>query len=1097
MKSRFFFSFFFIFFISIQLILFPGCSNNDRGSGEVSVGETPSPVSIYLVFPADGSVGLSPLLSFSWGVSDETSRELTFSLFIGTSPENLEEVADGIGKTTYSFSGTWGTTYYWKVVAYEGDSEVGESDVWKFTTDFVPSTFSLTSPENGFSVVPCENNRVHLVWESPEDRDNNIAGYEVYLGFSPDDMKLVAVTDTTSYYVGDLAELKTYYWRVVAFDSAGARSQSDIFSFRTESVLKQIRGFLPANGDYDISVNPVLRWGVGLGHLKYDLYFGDTSSSTDMQLLASGITTPVFRVTGLSPYTRYYWKVETRNECGEVVGTGILSFTTGMRLPPAKIIDATSFANYMIDEYGNLWVAGRNSQGELTGSTPEFSTKFKMLPHDVSWKVLGTGVEHVCAIDANGKLFCWGKNSNGEIGDGSVTSDPVRTPAEVINPDGHRWVDVDAGYIHTCAVDDAGMLWCWGGNDHYQVGQSDNSANYPSPVSVYVPGVVWKSVKLGFFFSCAMDVNNRLWCWGDSPYGQIPSDQPTPVPGMVTNGDGTTWSDIYSAGYDHACAIDSAGYLWCWGRNDNFGQVGNGSLQNVPAGSPAKILNPEDPDLTWKYVKTWGYHTCAIDENDHVWCWGEGDWGMLGYGLSLHRELPERVDDSHIFGFSGKWNMLALGLNHTCGLTDGGEIYCWGKNYDYPNIGAQKFGMLVLGDKYLPNGDYETSPKLVNNINYSGWGEVAAGSSSICGIDLNGKLYCWGWFLSLGIDAAESNFLDSNYVDFPVELPQPDGSWKKVVRGNMVRCGISENNNLFCWGNGRDGALGIGEITGTINYPAKVSYPDGVKWQDVSVGYDTVCAITTDGDLYCWGRNESGEMQSYDFDVFPYPVKMTLPVGVKWKMVSLNGVEGINNLDGYEVVCGITTEDKLYCWGNNDRYFYALPYHKDQPGSYPYPIRVTSPERDWTYVSVGGPDVCAIDSEGQLYCWGQNMETFPVDPSQLNATDYPTLMTLPVGVKWSVINTSVYNTCGLTTDGRIFCWGLSPLFDQWHPKEFKVPFKGAYWTGLSISPGASFSAVCGTDSDYRLYCFGSYFPAKQLLGVGMFHRIYPTKIFGY
>jgi formylglycine-generating enzyme required for sulfatase activity len=246
-------------------------------------------------------------------------------------------------------------------------------------------------------------------------------------------------------------------------------------------------------------------------------------------------------------------------------------------------------------------------------------------------KVLtAAGGEHSCSLDSAGFMVCWGDDSYGQ----------APSPAG-------GWVDVAAGQAHTCAVSAAGELSCWG----------DDTSGQASP-----PSGSFSTVRAGWDHSCALDTAGTVHCWGANDYGQTDA----PAGSFVALG----------AGDYHACAIDTHAALHCWGMNDH-------SEATPPTGS-------------FTAVDSGHFHSCAIDSAGAAHCWGSDDDG--------ESTPPDDV-----------WTSVSAGQGHSCGITSAGTARCWGSDYY----------------------DQASPPD-------TGFSQVSAGALHSCGIDQDGLVQCWG-----------------------------------------------------------------------------------------------------------------------------------------------------------------------------------------------------------------------------------------------------------------------------------------------------------------------------------------------------------------
>ena len=170
---------------------------------------------------------------------------------------------------------------------------------------------------------------------------------------------------------------------------------------------------------------------------------------------------------------------------------------------------------------GTLWCWGLNANLELA----DVSVAFRMVPGQVSgsdWTQVVTGLYHTCATKQDKSLWCWGGNTAGQLGNALApllakgaqggTSDPW----QVIG----AWNSVSAGQAHTCGIMSDFSLWCWGDNSNGQLGNGSQDSS-SVPVAVAALNQTWASVAAGSSHTCALATNGTLWCWGDNSYGQL------------------------------------------------------------------------------------------------------------------------------------------------------------------------------------------------------------------------------------------------------------------------------------------------------------------------------------------------------------------------------------------------------------------------------------------------------------------------------------------------------------------------------------------------------------------------------------------------
>jgi alpha-tubulin suppressor-like RCC1 family protein len=331
----------------------------------------------------------------------------------------------------------------------------------------------------------------------------------------------------------------------------------------------------------------------------------------------------------------------------------------------AVVIEARSAHTCVVTAPGGVRCWGNNQFGYLgDGTTTTRDIPTSVVGLDSGVVDVAVGDEHACALTDEGIVKCWGRNTYGEVGDG--TTRMRLTPVRVVGlPRGVQ--DISAGFGFTCAITAFQTVKCWGRND---AGQLGTDAVLASRSPVLVEGVTSTPIELasGTFHGCAVLDTGDLECWGGNKEGQLGTGD------TVNRFEATKVAldnpvSVVAGGVWHTCAI-SDGLPWCWGANSN-GQLGDGTtdqrLSPVPVtGGLSGVTD----------IATGQGHTCAVDGAGAAWCWGFDYSGVLGSG-KYESIQPNPVP---VYSLGEGVADIAVGDGHSCAVKVSGFTACWGSS---------------------------------------------------------------------------------------------------------------------------------------------------------------------------------------------------------------------------------------------------------------------------------------------------------------------------------------------------------------------------------------------------------------------------------
>ena len=494
------------------------------------------------------------------------------------------------------------------------------------------------------------------------------------------------------------------------------------------------------------------------------------------------------------------------------------------------------------------------------------------------------------------------------------------------NEGDHPWVTVNASVEFACAVDSEGNGACWPKDG----GLYDNTGQLDVPADRK-----FREIAAALNLACGITRADEIACWGSWTSKAIPGVIPVNVPtGKFT--------DI-AMGAVHACAVRTSGAVACWGANP-YGQT------DAPPGSYTAV------SVGWA-------HSCALTTDREMVCWGhDGNYDeLLTYPHSAYRALD-------------------VALSTTCGITTAGEAVCWGYNgegqADAPD-GRYIGDAGIASDEALSAvdiaGTHSSSCALIDDGSVVCWGayeqaedgvgsprpkhsgrpweakpddrrftSISTGWSHSCGLTSEGVVHCWG-------------FNDYGQLDVPA------GRYQSINASLYYSCGLRTDGQIRCWG--QNDFSGYGSTTPpTTGGPTGQAAPPSGKFTTVSAGWEHACALNSNREIVCWGRNHNGQGD---------------PPAGRYQAVSA----------GWEYSCALTDGGSIDCWGLG-------PEH--------------APAAKYASVSTGWEYACGVTTGYQLRCWGSDGHGRASPP----AGDF-------IAVKSGKVH-----SCAVRTDGTVTCWGF-------------------------------------------------------------------------
>jgi len=598
---------------------------------------------------------------------------------------------------------------------------------------------------------------------------------------------------------------------------------------------------------------------------------------------------------------------------------------------------------------------------------------------------------HTCALHSSGEISCWGRNHDGQLGNGEMGNAEANSAVPVLVLDITDAVAVSAGGEHTCAVHATGEVSCWGDNFGGELGDGQNGNEFDSAVPVKVAGIDDAvDISSDELHTCVLREGGSMSCWGDNTYGQLGGD----VDALVFTLDQTfSNSPVDVSGIDDAtgistgsaftCMTRQGGQALCWGRN-NVGQLGSPDTQNIDVGlTPTPVLDVDDA----VFVSAGTTHACVLRESNEVSCWGSNYHGQLGNGLG-GEVSTEQVQ---VQGISDAID-VDTSFRHSCATHATGEVSCWGQTWKGQ-----------AGDD--ATGDAAPLPVKVAEINNATSVSASAGVS--CATLEGGEASCWGFYWG-----SEMTTLDNGDIS-PVPVVWRDATdIVRIVTGGSHACALRTDSTVVCGGANWYGNLGTGELGTAISWvPQEVLGIDDAI--DLTLGFAHTCAVHATGEVSCWGRNEHGQLGTGEENLgtnAPAPAKV---LGITDATAVAAG--------NATITCALHATGEVSCWGFNS---YGTLGTAANPASdhSAVPVKIEG-ITDAAAVTVGHLHICALHESGEVSCWGADFL------GQLGTTEniQDSHSTTPVRVPGiddaTDVSSGASHTCALRESGEITCWG--------------------------------------------------------------------------
>jgi alpha-tubulin suppressor-like RCC1 family protein len=504
-------------------------------------------------------------------------------------------------------------------------------------------------------------------------------------------------------------------------------------------------------------------------------------------------------------------------------------------------------------------------------------------------------------------------------------------------------------------------------------------------------------IAAGRHQTCGLEADGQAWCWGEvggAGFGSFEEYDPEYRAFPRPAGGTLRFLQLSLAAWG-GCGVTTAGAVSCWGAN-HFGQLGDGSTVSRDDPQPVSGLGPATA------VATERDRACARLGSGEMWCWGGNGVGQLGDGTYTDRPSPVRAID--LAGVTE----LALGGGHSCALAAGGQAWCWGDDR------GRQVGIDTAYSSDVP----------VATAGGNAFTELRSDDAGSCGVLAGGGVRCWGW----------SRWQPTEVTGLP-ELAT-------VSPNDDTNCGLTPDGEAWCWGLNRNGGMGRGSAEWDDGDPAPVL--TNLRFTRISSGYRHACALTAEGEAWCWGiRGSTGDGSSED---------RLAPVAVATaeRFIAIEA--------GLYHTCALTAAGAAWCWGSN---FYG----ETGTGTTGEPQLTPAPVvggHGFVALAVGYDQVsCGITASGEAWCWGRH----PLGVAGVSDSNTPVLVA--GGHAFASLSVGDHSACGVTTDGEALCWEAPS--NTWYGAEPEPAAPGEAFQAITVGD----HHFCGLTLGGEAKCWGS------------------------
>ena len=693
-------------------------------------------------------------------------------------------------------------------------------------------------------------------------------------------------------------------------------------------------------------------------------------------------------------------------------------------------VAAGGFHTVALKSDGTVWAWGDNNSGQLGDGT---AIPVRLTPARVSSlsgiTSIAAGKNHSLAVRADGTVWAWGSNSDGQVG--GATQGDRNLPTRVIGL--ANVIAVSAGDDYSLALTIDGTVWAWGSNAHGQLGNGTAGQSIRIPVQAIKPGggfLTGMAAIAAGGLSLALDKNDgTVWAWGNQQSTPIQVAGPLDAGGARLTGvtaiasglqslalrnDGTVW-DISGSGFStqvtgagfadvtaiagggsHSLARKTDGTVWAWGQNFN-GELGIGTADNDTHQTPTQVVGLAGGFLSGVVAIAAGGASAvqiagggasfALKTDGTVLAWGGNSGvGKLGDGTVTDRSFPVQVLATGAGDFLTGVVRAAVGNRYSFALRAGSPLLAWGG-----------FGRTVLAP-YGMVPQPMRGPGGVGTL--IGVTAIGAGNDHVVTVRAGGTLWAWG----INTNGQVGDGTTTTQLS-PTQIPA-FSNFTDVAAGRAHSLALRNDNTLWAWGDNSSGQLGDGTTT-QRNSPVQVPSLSGVT--AVAAGANHTLALLSNGTVWAWGDNSAGQLGDNTTTQRATPVQVP----------GLSGITAIAAGANHSVAR--KNDGTLWTWGDNS-------FGQLGDGSNTHrlvPVLVTG-ITDVTAIAAGSAHTLAITVDRLLWSWGNNDNGQLGDGGIAASRNRPATVAQLTGVTGVAMGAMATHSLVFLADGSLYAFGGPP-----------------------------------------------------------------------